>query len=261
MIAVFGLEPQSIILAYMLTRLRDAKAVQFDPTKRFFFDEVEDTRQLDFNKIYPEYGERFGRIDFLEDSKLYEVISNEIFWALRFKSRDNDVLILQVLNQIEAEGSKSYLSKNTGESREMRFRVRRVLSEFNRALRFITFTRYETPALSISKASFDNDIADMVLRAEAMRAPGYVVAIYDDKCVKILLDDEPYIAKRRRVPLSPDRREFQRFWGDLPSSGKVILVRDETHAISEAPSIVFPQMDETAERAISPEVATLDDFV
>ena len=261
MITVFGLDPRSVVIAYMIFKIKGTKAVLHDPAKKYFFDAIDDARSADYDEIYAQYRERFGVIDFLEDRKLYDVISSDIFWALRFDSLDKATLVLQVIEQIAASGSKEYLSEGTAEAREMRFRVKRVLSEFNRALRFVKFTHHEELKLSLATASFDGDICDMVLRGEATRCPeGFVVAIYDSGHVHILLNGIPYLAKRQKVSLAPERKDFKRFWGGLPESGGSALTKDETHFLKEIPSMIIPKMTESADRTTASESSTLDDF-
>ena len=261
MIAIFSLEPRSIVMAYLLSRTRGAKPAQFDPSKQYFFDDVIDARKSSWDDIYSEFRDNNGKMDFLEDSKLYEVISKEIFWALRARARDRAALTLEILRQIEQSGSKSYLSEATPEAKEMRHRIKRVLAEFNRALQYVRFVRSEKPPLSISKASFDSDIADMVLRAEAMRCPGNTVAVYDEKSVRILAAGIPYLARTRKVPLSPDRRNFNQFWTGFPESGSSFIAVDEVHMIQEIPPIVFPMASDNRMTEPGKEVARLDDFV
>jgi hypothetical protein len=261
MITVFGLDPRSLVIAYLISKIKGTKAVLHDPSKKYFFDAIEDARTADYDGTYAQYRERFGVIDFLEDRKLYDVISGDIFWALRFDSLDKATLILQVIEQIASSGSKEYLSEGTAEGREMRFRVRRVLSEFNRALRFVKFTHYDELKLSIASASFDSDICDMVLRGEATRCTeGFVVAIYDGGHVRILLNGIPHIAKRQKVPLAPERKDFKRFWGGLPESGGSALSRDEMHFLKEIPSMIIPKMTESTDKTTASESSTLDDF-
>lgn len=261
MITVFGLEPRSVVVAHMLLKLRGNKAVLYDPGKRFYFDQVEDARRADFDKVYNEYLAAFGRIDFLEDKKLYEVMSGEIFWALRFGSLDRGSLVLQTVDQIASGGSKNYLSESTGEAREMRFRVRRVMAELNRALRYVKFTRYDDPKLSIANASFDNDIEDMVMRAEAMRCPERtVVAVYDGRNVEILLNGTIFAARRQKVPLTPERKDFKHFWSGLPESGGSLIWKDELHSVMEFPRILFLPAVESSQKMPQSQGATLDDF-
>lgn len=261
MIAIFSLEPRSLVMAYLLSRTRGAKPVQFDPSRKYFFDDVVDTRKSGWDEIYSEFREKHGKIDFLEDSKLYEVISKDLFWALRARARDRAALAIEVLHQIESSGSKDYLSETTPEAKEMRYRIKRVLGEFNRALQYIRFTRSERPPLSISKASFDSDIADMVLRAEAQRHPGNTVAIFDDSSVKILAEGIPYLAKRKKIPVYPDRRNFAQFWANPVEAGSQLLTVDEVHMIQEIPPIVFlPAPDSRAAESLR-ELSRLDDFI
>jgi len=261
MIVLFGLEPKSVVVAHMLEKLKGMKAAMLDPERKFFFDQVEDARTADYDATYAEYREKFGRIDFLEDPKLYEVMSGDIFWALRFGSLDRSSLVLQMLDKIGADGSKSYLSEATPESREMRFRVRRVLAEFNRALRYIKFTRFDDVKLSLASASFENDIADMVLRAEAARCPGgYSVAINGEKTVAIMINGRPFGAKIQKVPLSPERKGFKLFWGGLPESGGNLIWKDELHDITEFPSILLPKGQDLPEKVLDRQTSTLDDF-
>lgn len=260
MIVVFGLEPRSAVIAFMLTRLESAKAVLFDPEKQYYFDEIEDARASNFNKIYEEYREKFGKLDFLEEQKLYNVMSTEIFWSLRFKARDNASLLLQVLDQIHIQGSKGYFAETTLEAREMRFRVKRVLGEFNRALRFVRFENHSEVNLKIANASFESDIVDMVLRAEVTRSPtGYIAAIYDEREIEVMLNGETFKAKRQRIPLIPERKDFKNFWRGLPETGRKILVKDEVHSLKEMPEIIFPKDDER-EEANDREISSLDDF-
>lgn len=261
MITVFGLEPRSVVIAHMIFRLDGTKAVLYDPAKKYFFDSINDARAADFDEVYARYREKLGPIDFLEDMKLYQVVRGDIFWALRFDSLDRASLVMQVVDQIAHSGSKVYLSEGTAEAREMRFRVRRVLAEFNRAMRFVKFTRYEELRLSIANASFDNDICDMVLRGEASRCPeGFVVAVFDGSSVHILLNGIPYVAKRQKVPLAPERKDFRRFWGGLPESGGMTLLKDETHFLKDVPAVPIPTMTEADEKPAPSQSSTLDDF-
>jgi hypothetical protein len=261
MITVFGLDPRSVVIAYMIAKVKGTKAVLNDPAKKYFFDAVEDARVADYDGTYAQYRERFGVIDFLEDRKLYDVICSDIFWALRFDSLDKATLVLQAIEQIALSGSKEYLSEGTAEAREMRFRVKRVLSEFNRALRYVKFTRYDEQKLSLASASFDNDICDMVMRGEATRCQeGSVVAIYDSGHVRILINGIPHLAKRQKVPLAPERKDFKRFWGGLPESGGSALVKDDVHFLKEIPSMIIPKMTESADKMTASESSTLDDF-
>ena len=260
MIVIFGLEPRSAIVAYMLTRLKSAKAVLFDREKQYYFDEVLDARIADFDQVYLEYRDKIGKLDFIEDRKLYEIMSNDIFWALRFKSLDTHSLTIQVLWLIQDKGMKEYLSESFPESKELRFRVKRVLAEYNRALRFIRFKRIDELKLSIAKASFENDIADMIMRAEASRnSSGTNVAIYDDESAAILINGQPYIGKRQKIPLVPEKKDFERFWTNLPESAKKLITKDEAHSIKDIPEIPAQKMEEQAESQ-KKEIASLDDF-
>ena len=262
MIVIFGLEPKSVVVAHMLEKLRGMKAVMFDPERKFFFDQVEDARTADYDKIYEEYREKNGKIDFLEDPKLYDVISGDIFWALRFGSLDRSALVLQMLDKIGATGSKSYLAEETPESREMRFRVKRVLAEFNRAQRYIKFDRFEEVKMSLGSATFENDIADMVLRTELSRCPeGYCAAIQGEKTVNLMINGMPFLAKSRKIPLASDRRGFKHFWGGLPESAGDAIWADEMHRIKEFPGLLLPKGRDAAEKVPDRQISTLDDFV
>lgn len=261
MITVFGLEPRSVVIAHMLVRLNGNRAVLFDPSKKYFFDSVEDARSADFDRIYSEYREKNGAMDFLEDRKLYEVVSADIFWALRFDLPDNGSLVLRSIDQMASGGSKNYLAEGTAEAREMRSRVKRVLAEFNRALRFVKFVRYEDPLVSMANASFENDICDMVMRAEATRcAEGCAIAVFGGQNVQILHNGIPYNAKRQKVPSSPERKGFKHFWGGLPESGGPVLTKDEMHLLKEMPRIIIPKGQEREVKSAPPLSSTLDDF-
>jgi len=261
MIILFGLEPKSVVVAHMLEKLRGMKAVMLDPERKFFFDQVEDARAADYDKVYEEYRAKYGRIDFLEDGKLYEVVSGDMFWALRFGSHDRSALVLQMIDKIEAVGSKTYLSEGTPEAREMRFRVRRVLAEFNRARKYIKFTRSDDVKLSMASASFENDVADMVLRMEAARCPdGYTVAICGEKMTNIMINGTPYLARTLKIPLSQERRGFKHFWGGLPESGGNLIWKDDLHSIAEFPMMLLPKGQDMPEKVLDRQISTLDDF-
>lgn len=261
MIILFGLEPKSAVVAFMVEKLKGTKASMRDPERKFFFDEVQEAERTDFGETYEEYIEKFGKIDFLEDPKLYEIVSGEIFWALRFGAIDRGTLVLKMIGKIQSVGSKAYLSEETPEAREMRFRVRRVLAEFNRALKYIKFTRFDDVKLSLAGASFENDIADMVLRAEISRCPdGYVAAISGDKTVSLLVNGTPYLGRAQKLPLSPERKGFKRFWGGLPESGGNLIWKDEQHAIREFPKLLLPKEKGAPEKVLGRQISTLDDF-
>lgn len=259
MIVIFGLDPRSAVLAHMLSRLHGAKPVLFNRDKQYFFDEVVDARAANFDDVYSEFRERYGKLDFVEDRKLYEIVSNEIFWGLRFKAMDTPSLMMRVISLMHEKGTKEYLSESLPEAREMRFRVKRVLAEYNRAIRFVRFSRYNECKLSLARASFENDLVDMVMRAEAGRnPPGTTVAIYDDLSVAILINGQPYLARRQKIPLAPDRKEFERFWGGLPESGKRLLIKDEEHSLREIPEMPPQKLEEQHEQKKG--IASLDDF-
>jgi hypothetical protein len=262
MIVIFGLEPKSVVVAHMLEKLRGMKAVLFDSERKFFFDQVEDARTADFGDIYEEYREKYGKIDFLEDPKLYDVISGDIFWALRFGAIDRSALVLQMLDKIGATGSKAYLAEETPESKEMRFRVRRVLAEFNRARKYIKFDRFEDVKLSLGSATFESDIADMVLRTELTRCPeGYCAAVQGEKTVNIMINGMPYLAKSQKIPLSSDRKGFKHFWGGLPESAGDAIWADEMHRINEFPRMQLQKERDAPEKVLDRQISTLDDFV
>jgi len=262
MIVIFGLEPKSAVVAYMLEKLRGMKAAMFDPERKFFFDQVEDAGSADYHEIYEEYRGKYGKIDFLEDAKLYEVVSGDIFWALRFGSIDRGALVLQMIDRIRETSSKSYLAEESPEAREMRFRVRRVLAEYNRALRYIKFDRFEEVKLSLGSATFENDLADMVLRAEVTRCPeGYCAAVYGEKFVNLMINGTPYLARAQRTPLSPARKGFKHFWGGLPESAGDAIWPDEMHRISEFPRPLLTKGKDTPEKVLDRQISTLDDFV
>jgi hypothetical protein len=261
MIVLFGLEPRSVVVAHMLEKLRGTKAEMFSPERKFFFDQVEDARTVDFEAVYSEYREKHGKIDFLDDMKLYDVMSGEIFWALRFGALDRGPLVLQMLDKMGSEGTKGYLSESGPEAKEMRFRVKRVLAEFNRALRYVKFTKHDEARLSLASATFESDIADMVLRAEAARSPdGYTVAVYGEKTVSMIVNGRPFMARTQKVPLSPERKGFKHFWQGLPETGGELICKDDLHDIKEFPKILLPKGQDTPEKVLDRQTATLDDF-
>ena len=70
--------PQSILKAFMASRLHKAKPVEDIPGTRFYFEDTIDVDKLDYDSIYSQYKESFGGLDFLEDEKLWEKFKSKI---------------------------------------------------------------------------------------------------------------------------------------------------------------------------------------
>ena len=129
MLVLFKPSPQSILKAFMASRIHKAKPVENTESKQFFFEDSVDAESLDYDSVYSQYKERFGGLDFLEDEKLWEILEDEIFWASRYNSLDRFQLVFTVLGQIEKGGTKPYLAQQSSEAKEMKDRLKSLTPE------------------------------------------------------------------------------------------------------------------------------------
>lgn len=235
MLVLFRPSPQSIVKAFMASRVHKAKPVEDTEDKKYYFEDLIDAEPLDYDSIYGQYKEICGGLDFLEDPKLWDILEDEIFWASRYNSPDRFQLIFNVLSQIERNGTKAYLAQNTGEAKEMKDRVRRVTGEFRRAKQFLTMAKDDANKAMIGKASFEHKIVDLVLRHFAKRYPGYSVVILDDAHAHILYKDEVLIDARKKFPEKPGRRDSSRYWMLLTDMKHLESKKDKDYSSGALP--------------------------
>lgn len=260
MLVVFKPTPRSILNAYLAGRVRNAKPVEDTGRSKYYFEETIDADSMDYDALYKEHKERFGGLDFLEDQKKYEIIEDEVFWASRFNSPDRFQLIFRVLEQIEREGTKYYLSQSSPESKEMKDRIRRVTGEYRRAKTYISFSEDRENKAIIGKASLEHHIIDLVLRHHAKRKPGYKVAIVDDDRAHIVLNDEILVDSKKKFPDRPGRRDAQRYWLLLSDLRHLQSKKDPVYADGPLPMNYWKWVSEGAnEEGPTPSV-TLDDY-
>jgi len=260
MLVVFKSTPRSLIGAYLAGRVHNAKPVGDTGKTKYYFDETIDADALDYDQLYKEYKERFGGLDFLEDQKLYEIIEDEIFWASRYNSPDRFQLIFSVLGLIEREGTKSYLSQKSPESKEMKDRIRRVTGEYRRAKSFISFSEDRENKAIIGRASLEHNIVDLVLRHHAKRKPGYRVAIVDDETAHIVYNDEILVDSKKKFPDRPGRRDSQRYWLLLSDIKHLESKKDPLYADGPLPLNYGKWVFEGAEEEGPAPTVTLDDY-
>ncbi len=261
MLVLFKPSPQSIIKAYLASRVYKAKPTEEIGGRRFYFEDSIDSDALDYDSLYGQYKESVGGLDFLEDEKLYEVLEDEIFWASRFNSLDRHQLIFRVLSQIEKNGTKSYLGQQSPEAKEMKDRVRRVTSEFRRAKQFLTFAEDVSNKAVIAKASFEHKIVDLVLRHFAKRYPGHSVVILDDEHAHICYKDEILVETRKRFPDRPGRRDSGRYWMLLSDLRNLESKKDKTYYGGALPRNYWKWISEGAHVYGAIPKVTLDDFL
>jgi hypothetical protein len=259
MLVLFSPSPQSIVKAFLASRVHNAVPKESTKGQRFFFEETLDADKLDYDALYSGYRERFGGLDFLEDQKLNEILEDEMFWASRYSSRDRLQLIFRVLELIEREGAKAYLSQAGPEAKEMKDRVRRVTREFRRAKDFLTFTEDPANRVIVGRGSFEHRIVDLVLRHFAKRKPGYVVAILDEDHAHICLNDEILIDARSRFP-EKGRKDAKRYWILLSDIKNLEAKRDQEYGDGGLPSNYWKWVSEGTERPRLSAARTLDDF-
>ena len=261
MLVLFKPIPQSMVKAFIASRVLGAKPIEDTSAKRFFFDEYVDADTLDYDDMYAKYKERFGGLDFLEDPKLWEIMEDEMFWASRFKSLDRFQLIFTVLAQIERSGTKQYLAQATPEAKEMKDRVRRVTGEFRRAKRFLAFTRDEANRAVIAKGSLEHNIHDLVLRHYAKRFPGYSVVILDDEHAHILYKDEILVDARKKFPERVGRKDAARYWMLMSDLKHMESKRDRTYGLGDLPKNYWKWVSEGTETQPPAPRVTLDSFL
>ena len=260
MLVKFKPTPRSMLNAYLAGRVRNAKPVEDSGRSRFYFEETIDADSLDYDVLYKEYKERFGGLDFLEDPRLYEIMEDEIFWASRFNSPDRFLLVFKVLEQIECDGTKSYLAQTSPESKEMKDRIRRVTGEYRRAKTYISFSEDHENRALIGKASLEHNIVDLVLRHHAKRRPGYKVAIVDDEFAHIVVDDEILVDSRKKFPDRPGRRDSQRYWLLLSDLKHLQSKKDPAYADGPLPTNYGKWVSEGAQDEGPAPTVTLDDY-
>ncbi|MBU1159358.1 MAG: DUF4130 domain-containing protein [Candidatus Thermoplasmatota archaeon] len=260
MLVLFRQSPRSVITAHLASRVHNAKPVLDDSRKQFFFEETLDADTIDYDGIYTEFKEKFGGMDFLEDVKLYEIIEDEIFWATRFNTPDRYFLIFNILSQIESSGTRAYLSQSSPEAKEMKDRIRRVSGEFRRARGVISFEEDEKAKTLIGRGSFEHEITDLVLRYQAMRRPGYKIAIVGKEDVHILVHDDIVIDSRNRFPEKQTRKDARRYWTIILNPKNVESKRDPRYLVDRLPRNYWKWVSEGAQEAERPPKVTLDDF-
>jgi len=261
MLVLFKPSPQSIVKAFMASRVHRGKPVEESDRRQFFFEESVDAESLDYDSIYSQYKEQFGGLDFLEDEKLWEILEDEIFWASRFSSLDRLQLIFTVLGQIEKTGTKAYLAQQSPEAKEMKDRVRRVTGEFRRAKQFLAFKRDEGNKVIIGKGSFEYKILDLVLRHFAKRYPDYSIVILDEQHAHILYGDEILIDARKKFPEKPGRRDSARYWMLLTDLKHMESKRDRSYYSGALPRNYWKWVVEGVQVYGATPKVTLDSFV
>jgi hypothetical protein len=260
MLVLFKPSPQSIIKAFLASRVHKAKPVEEAEGKKFYFEEFEEAEKLDYDSIYGQYKEQYGGLDFLEDANLWEIIEDEIFWASRFNSLDRVQLIFKVLAQIEDHGTKPYLGQQSVEAKEMKDRVRRVTSEFRRVRRFLTFITDEGNKAMIAKGGLEHMIVDLVLRHFAKKYPGYSIVILDEENAHILYKDEVLIDDRKKFPDRPGRRDSSRYWTLLTDARIMEAKKDKAYPATEFPRNYWKWISEGVQSPGATPVVTLDSF-
>jgi len=261
MLVLFKPSPQSILKAFMTGRIHKAKPVEDGDARQFFFEDSLDSESLDYDSVYSQYKEQFGGLDFLEDEKLWEILEDEMFWASRYNSPDRFQLIFTVLGQIERNGTKSYLSQQSPEAKEMKDRVRRVTGEFRRAKQFLAFAKDEANKAMVARGSFENSIIDLVLRHYAKRYQGYSIVLLDDQHAHILFKDEILIDSRKRFPEKPGRRDASRYWMLLTDMKHMESKRDRAYYSGSLPRNYWKWVSEGVQVFGAIPKVTLDSFV
>ncbi len=259
MLVLFKPTAESILKAFLASRIHKGKPVEAREGTTFYFEESIDSDKLDYDSLYSQYKELFGGIDFLEDERLWEIMEDEIFWASRYNAHDRLNLIFAVLSQIEKKGTKAYLAQETPEAKEMKDRVRRVTGEFRRAKQFITFTEDVPNKAVIGKGSFEHNIVDLVLRHFSKRYPGCSVVILDDLHAHICYKDTILIESRNKFPEKPGRKEATRYWAMLLDLGHLESKKDPQYAFATPRNYWKWVADGTHVYGAIPK-ATLDDF-
>jgi len=257
---LFRPTPQSIIRAYLASRVHKAKPVEDVEGRKFFFEDSLDADTLDYDSLYSQHKETYGGLDFLEDEKLYEIVEDEVFWASRYDSPDRFQLMFTVLGQIEKSGTKFYLGQQSPEAKEMKDRVRRVTSEFRRAKQFITFTEDSANKAMIGRGSFDSRIVDIVLRHFAKKFPGFSVVIIDDAHAHICYKDEILVDARRKFPEKPGRKDAARYWTLLSDLKNLEARKDREYCATPLPRNYWKWVGEGAQVYGATPKITLDDF-
>ncbi len=260
MLVLFRPSPQSIVKAYLASRVHRAKPVEDTGDRPFYFEDTLRADDLDYDSLYSQFKEQFGGLDFLEDEKLNEILEDEIFWASRFKAPDRFNLVFTVLSQIEKSGTKPYLAQQSPEAKEMKDRVRRVTGEFRRAKSFIGFSEDARNRVIIGKGSFEHNIADLVLRHFAKRKPGFSVALLDDEHAHICHNDEILVDSRKRFPDKPGRKDSERYWIMLSDLKHLESKKDPAYQEKDLPRNYWKWVTEGVQEQRTVSSVTLDDF-
>ncbi len=260
MLVLFRPSPQSIIKAFLASRVYRAKPVEDSESKMYYFEESMDADKLDYDSIYGQFKESFKGLDFLEDEKLWEILEDEVFWASRYNSPDRYQLIFTILSAIEKDGTKAYLAQQSAEAKEMKDRVRRVTGEYRRAKQAIAFAADEQNKAMIGRGSFEHLIVDLVLRHFAKRFPGYTIAILDDQHAHILYNDEVLIDSRKKFPERPGKRDSSRYWMLLSDVRNIEAKRDRTYTGGPLPRNYWKWVAEGSRGKGPSPMVTLDSF-
>lgn len=260
MLVLFKPSPDSVIKAFIASRVYKAKPVEVREGQTFFFEDSVDSEKLDYDSLYQQYKEEYGGIDFLEDEKLWEIMEDDIFWSSRFNALDRLQLIFSVLSEIEKNGTRTYLAQLAPESKEMKDRVRRVTGEYRRAKKFIAFVEDKPNMVFIGKASFEHKIIDLVLRHYAKRYPGHSIAILDEHHAHICYKDEILVEARKKFPGKPGRKDSSRYWSLLSDLKHMASKRDPDYQGVAQPKNYWKWVADGAQAPGPAPKLTLDDF-
>lgn len=190
-VVVFDSTFESLLSTALACELIGAKAIHKDHFNPYMIDKesciiqtanINDERYLHFTEILKSYEKRKGCFR-LSNYELRE-IKKLIDWNLRYKKNELSkfALILKVIGRCLIEGASIILSQVTAESRELYKRSRQVGCEYHKACGFLRLDIIG--GFLVSKAKFEHDVEDLVVRFWSKRYPEKTVVLFSPSKVK-----------------------------------------------------------------------------
>ncbi|MFQ6089467.1 MAG: DUF4130 domain-containing protein [Candidatus Methanofastidiosia archaeon] len=165
----------------------------------------------------------------LKNSKSKRLLKR-IFYALRFKGKNNLSLIRRVLKQAEENGLEYVLSNISKEARELYRRYRAVQGEVHKAHGFLRFEVYGD--VYITKARFEHRVEDMVLSLFMRKYPEKFVVLISKKA---WVGFGGEIRVFESVDLRKSRAARDELWEAYYNSAYIEKRRNRKHAMHAVP--------------------------
>jgi probable DNA metabolism protein len=184
---MFSDNPQSILKAYMLSKLTGDTVIAEDCNDLLFFSgsAVIDTDGYELQDLAQQYKEHFHRnVDWLHTHKGNELMLI-IYKALRHSSESKYSVIFKALDDAYSKGIEYCLQGASIQSKKLNSLCREVSHEVYRMIGFIRFKPAGDMCL-VARPLLYHDTVDLILREFQGRYPNHRVVILSDKGSKAM---------------------------------------------------------------------------